>query len=129
MSEGSERAGTKRTRRIAQIAVSVALVVGIFAFAIPKLADYSAVWTAITHMTWVQIATLVFAMVGSLFTYWWQVAASMPGLSLWQAAVSNQTSTSVADTIPGGGYVAVGVSFAMYRSWDSRTRRSRCPPR
>lgn len=50
MSERSERAGRKRTRRIAQIVVSVALVIGIFAFAIPKLADYSTVWIAITHM-------------------------------------------------------------------------------
>ncbi|MDP9243274.1 MAG: YbhN family protein, partial [Actinomycetota bacterium] len=31
--------------------------------------------------------------------------------------VNNQTSTSIANTIPGGGVLAVGVSYTMYRSW------------
>jgi uncharacterized protein (TIRG00374 family) len=43
--------------------------------------------------------------------------AAMPGLGFWQAAVNNQTSTSIANTIPGGGVLAVGVSYTMYRSW------------
>ncbi|MDP9331008.1 MAG: YbhN family protein [Actinomycetota bacterium] len=107
----------KRLWRVLQIAVSISLVVGIFAYAIPKLATYSEVWKAITAMTWLEIATLVLAMVFNLFTYWFQNMAAIPGLGLWQAAVNNQTSTSVADTIPGGGYIAVGVSYAMYRSW------------
>jgi uncharacterized protein (TIRG00374 family) len=41
----------------------------------------------------------------------------MPGLTIAQAAVNNQTSTSIANTLPGGGAIAVGVSYAMYRSW------------
>jgi putative heme transporter len=107
----------KRIWRVLQIALSIALVVGIFAYAIPKFAAYSAVWKAITQMTWLEITTLVLATIFNLFTYWWQNMASIPGLGVWQAAVNNQTSTSVADTIPGGGYIAVGVSYAMYRSW------------
>jgi putative heme transporter len=107
----------KRPWRVLQIAVSIVLVVGIFAYAIPKLAAYSEVWKAITDMTWLELATLVLAMIFNLVTYWLQNMASIPGLGLWQAAVNNQTSTSVADTIPGGGYIAVGVSYAMYRSW------------
>jgi uncharacterized membrane protein YbhN (UPF0104 family) len=115
--EDPGRRKKKRLWRVLQIAVSIALVVGIFAYAIPKLAAYSEVWKAITEMTWLEIATLVLAMIFNLFTYWLQNMASIPGLGLWQAAVNNQTSTSVADTIPGGGYIAVGVSYAMYRSW------------
>jgi uncharacterized membrane protein YbhN (UPF0104 family) len=102
---------------VAQIVVSIVLVVGIFAFAIPKIADYSSVWTAIRNMTWLEIASLFVAMAFNLLTYWWQNMASIPGLGLWQAAVCNQTTTSVADTIPGGGYIAVGVGYAIYRSW------------
>jgi uncharacterized membrane protein YbhN (UPF0104 family) len=41
----------------------------------------------------------------------------MPGLTLGQAAVNNQTTTSVANTLPGGGAIAVPLSYAMYRSW------------
>ena len=40
-----------------------------------------------------------------------------PHLGLWQAAVNNQTSTTVANTMPGGGYVSIAVSYEMYRAW------------
>jgi len=83
----------------------------------PSGRGYSSVWSAITDRTWLEIATLFAAMVFNLLTYWWQNIASIPGLGLWQAAVCNQTTTSVADTIPGGGYIAVGVGYAIYRSW------------
>jgi uncharacterized membrane protein YbhN (UPF0104 family) len=112
-----ERPKKKLGWRIAQIAFSIALTVGIFVFAIPKLADYSAAWHAVTRMSPAKLAILVGAMVFNLVTYWWQNMASMRGLGFFQAAVNNQTTTSVADTVPGGGYLAVGVGYTMYRSW------------
>jgi uncharacterized membrane protein YbhN (UPF0104 family) len=107
----------KRIWRIVQIAFSVVLVVAIFVYAIPKLADYSAVWTTITAMTWLEITTLVAATIFNLFTYWWQNMASLPGLRTPQAAVCNQTTTTVADTVPAGGYIALGLTYGIYRSW------------
>jgi uncharacterized membrane protein YbhN (UPF0104 family) len=53
----------------------------------------------------------------NLVTYWWQNMVSIPNLGLWKAAVNNQTSTSVANTIPGGAYVALAVTYEMYRAW------------
>jgi uncharacterized protein (TIRG00374 family) len=117
MDEASGTHHRSRAWRIAQIALSVVVVVGIFAFAIPKIADYSSVWRAVTAMTWLELVSLVLAMVFNLLTYWWQNMSAMPGLGLWQAAVNNQTTTSIADTIPGGGYLAVPIGYAMYRSW------------
>jgi putative heme transporter len=110
-------AGRKRLKRAIQALISLVIVVAIFFYAIPKIADYGSVWQALTAMTWLELTTLVLAMVFNLATYWWQVMAAMPGLGFFQAAVINQTATSVADTIPGGGYVAVGVSYTIYRSW------------
>jgi uncharacterized membrane protein YbhN (UPF0104 family) len=107
----------KRVWRVVQILVSVGLVVAIFAYAIPKIADYKSVWKALTDMTGLELTSLVLAMLFNLLTYWLQNMASIPGLGLWQAAVNNQTTTSIADTIPGGGYIAVGVGYTMYRSW------------
>jgi uncharacterized membrane protein YbhN (UPF0104 family) len=43
--------------------------------------------------------------------------AAMPGLKLGQSAVNNQTSTSIANVFPGGGVIAVGIAYAMFRSW------------
>src|SRR5207253_9972756 len=53
----------------------------------------------------------------NIVTYWPMLVAAMPGLTLGQAAVVCQSSTSVAMTLPGGGAIAVGVSYAMYTSW------------
>ncbi|MDP9184585.1 MAG: lysylphosphatidylglycerol synthase domain-containing protein [Actinomycetota bacterium] len=111
------KARKKRIWRIAQIVISVVLVVAIFFYAIPKLADYSAVWDTIRAMTWLEIGTLFAATIFNLFTYWWQNMASLPGLRLSQAAVCNQTTTTIADTIPAGGYVALGLTYGIYRSW------------
>jgi uncharacterized membrane protein YbhN (UPF0104 family) len=103
--------------RAVQILVALAIVVVCFAYAIPQLADYSQVWTAITEMTTAEIGILLAATAFNLVTYWWQNMASLPGLKLWPAAVNNQTSTSVANTMPGGGAVAVAVSYGMYHRW------------
>jgi uncharacterized membrane protein YbhN (UPF0104 family) len=107
----------RRVKRVLQITLSAVLVIAIFVFAIPKLADYASVLDAIRAMTWLETASLIGAMVFNLFTYWWQNMASLPGLRLWPAAVCNQTTTTVADTVPAGGYIALGLTYAIYRSW------------
>jgi putative heme transporter len=107
----------KRLIRIAQILISLALVVGIFAFAIPKIANYGDVWRAVKNMTWLEISSLIAVSVLNIVTYWPLMVASMPGLTLGQAAVNNQSSTSIANTIPFGGFIANGVTYSMYRSW------------
>jgi uncharacterized protein (TIRG00374 family) len=63
------------------------------------------------------VATL--AAVGSvnLVTYWFVVIASLPGLRLRESAVVKQSATAVANTVPAGGAVAVGVTFTMLTSW------------
>ena len=114
-SDGSHR--PSRTKRLVQGAFSLAVVIAIFAFAIPRIADYSAVWSTITELTLIELTTLVLAMVFNLLTYWLQNMAALPGLSLGQAAVLTQTTTSVANTIPAGGAVAVGLTYSMLRSW------------
>src|SRR6059036_1317830 len=100
--EKIDRPARKLGFRIAQIAFSIALTAGIFVFAIPKLADYTAAWHAVTQMSAITLAVLVVATAFNLLTYRWQNMASMVGLGLFQAAVNNQTTTSVADTVPGG---------------------------
>lgn len=104
-------------KKIVGFVASLIIVVGIFAFAIPKFADYQAVWAAAQTMTPLEISALVAAMVFNLFTYWWANMAALPGLRLWPASVLTQTTTSVANTLPGGGAIAVGLTYTMQRSW------------
>jgi putative heme transporter len=106
-----------RVKKILGAVASVIIVVGIFVFAIPKFADYTAVWAAIKGMTPLEIASLFVAMIFNLFTYWWANMAALPGLRLWPASVLTQTTTSVANTLPGGGAIAIGLTYEILKSW------------
>jgi uncharacterized protein (TIRG00374 family) len=120
-SPASPPAPEKKRRKPAvtalQIALSLAIVVAVFAYALPKIADYSKVWAALRGLSSGQILILLAITAFNIFTYWPQMMASLPGLTLGQAAVNNQTSTTVANTVPAGGVVAIGVTYAIYRSW------------
>jgi uncharacterized protein (TIRG00374 family) len=100
-----------------QIAVSLAIIVAVFAFAIPKLADYSKVWDAVTSLTLWQVLALIGVTLFNIVSYWPQMVASLPGLTIAQAAVNNQSSTTVANTVPGGGFIANGVTIGMFHAW------------
>jgi hypothetical protein len=80
--EPAARARRKRIIRIAQVTFSVAIVVAIFAYAIPKFASYAAVWTVLQTLTWPQLGLLVAATLFNLVTYWLQLMAALPGLTL-----------------------------------------------
>jgi putative heme transporter len=111
--------GARRSplRRILSAAISLVIVAAIFVYAIPRFADYSAVWATITTLTPIEFTTLFLAMVFNLFTYWFANMAALPGLRLGPAAVVTQTTTSVANTIPAGGAVAVGLTYTILYSW------------
>jgi len=93
------------------------VVVAVFVGILPRIADLDRVWSIIASMSAGEVALLVGLAVWNLVTYWPMLVAAMPGLSLGQAAVVCQSSTTVAMTVPAGGAVAVGVSYAMYTSW------------
>jgi putative heme transporter len=111
------RHGRRRLLRVIQIVVSLGVVLGVFAGIVPKIADYSAVWTTIRSLTWFELLSLFAITALHSIAVLPQMVASLPGLTLAQAAVNYQASTTVANTLPGGGMLAVGVSYAMCRSW------------
>jgi len=104
-------------KRIAQGVVSLAIVVGIFVGVMPQIADYGEVWATITDLTGLEAASLLLLAFWNLATYWFVLVAALPGLRLREAAVVNQASTAVANTLPGGGAIGVGVTVAMLTSW------------
>lgn len=104
-------------KRIIQGVVSLAVVVGIFVGVMPRIASYGDVWDTIRAMTWLEVTTLVLIGLWNLVTYWMVLTAVLPGLTYPQAAISNQASTAIANTLPAGGALGVGVTYAMYSSW------------
>ncbi len=109
-----------RWKRILQGVVSTAVVVGIFAGIMPQIADYGDVFSTIGQMTGLEIGSLVLVGLWNLATYWFVLVAALPGLRLREAAVVNQASTAVSNTLPAGGAIGVGVTVAMLTSWGFR---------
>ncbi len=107
-------------RRLAQSLLSTAIVVGIFVGVMPRIANYRDVWDTITNMTQLEIGGLVIVGLWNLVTYWFVLVAALPGMRLREAAVVNQASTAVSNTLPGGSAIGVGVTVAMLRSWGFR---------
>jgi len=116
----ASRPGREIAGRVAQIALFVGIVVGVFAVVLPRVTDLGDVWAIIRSMSLTHYLLLACATVWNVVTYWPVVVAGLPGLTYPQAAVVNQSSTSVAMIVPGGGAIAVGVSYAMFRSWGFR---------
>ena len=104
-------------KRVIQAAISLVIVVGIFAGVMPLIADYGDVFATIRDMTGLEIGSLVIIGLWNLVTYWFVLVAALPGLRLREVAVVNQASTAVSNTLPAGGAIGVGVSIAMLTSW------------
>jgi uncharacterized membrane protein YbhN (UPF0104 family) len=103
--------------RWAQVTLSVIVVALIFGFLFPKLADYGEVWRTIADMTGLELGVLSLIALWNLISYWPVLTATLPGLRMREAAVSNLSSTAVANTLPGGGALGVGVTITTQHSW------------
>lgn len=115
----------RRLRRVASGLISLAIVVGAFWFFLPQFTSVSDIWASVRAMTGLEVAAVVLVALWNLVTYWLVMVSTMPGLKMKQAAVVTQSGTAVANTLPAGGAVGIGVSYAMYDSWGfSRSRSS-----
>jgi uncharacterized membrane protein YbhN (UPF0104 family) len=108
-------------RRILRAALPVTLVAGIFVFALPHFASYRSVGASIGAMTWSQALLVAAAAVGSMVASWTVICAVLPSIRLREAAVVNLGSNAVANTMPAGGALAMGVSWAMLSGWGIST--------
>lgn len=99
------------------IGVGIAVVAATFAFVLPRIANYGAVWSVVKELSWLQIAALVGATLLNLVTFAppWMVA--LPGLGFRRAFVLTQASTASTYLAPGGAAVGVGLAYAILRGW------------
>jgi hypothetical protein len=116
---GAEPAKKKRAtwKTVLSAVVGLVIVAGVFVYAIPKFADYSQIWAAMKTLTPLEFWSLFAATVFNLFTYWLANQAALPGIKLSRAAVLTQTTTTVANTLPAGGAIAVGLTYSILNSW------------
>jgi putative heme transporter len=103
-----------------RVAASLAIVAAVFVGVLPQLVDLSEVWRTIRAMTWLETSTLIGAAVWNLMTYWILLVVTVPGLSWVQAMIVTQSSTALANTLPGGPAFGLGLAYSMYSSWGFR---------
>jgi putative heme transporter len=113
----AERSGGAERRSWWKTALAVAVVVAVFGFFFPRLASYRDVWSTIQRLSPTEIAVLVVVSSWNLLTYWLFNISALPGLRIREAAVSNLASTAVANTVPAGAAVGIGVTASTLSSW------------
>ena len=109
--------GPPTWRRWLSFGLAAAVVVGVFVVILPQVSDMAEVWDTIRGLSGTAIAVLLAATVWNQITYWLVAVAALPGLTLGKAAVMNLASTAVANTVPAGGGVGVGLSATILGSW------------
>ncbi|HTJ67103.1 MAG TPA: lysylphosphatidylglycerol synthase transmembrane domain-containing protein [Actinospica sp.] len=115
-----QRGGSRRGQRLTQI-LAIVVLLAVFGFIFPKIASYSAAWDYVRAMSSGWLLTLIGVTALNLFTGWWFITTCLPGLSLPRAAAVNLSSTAVANTVPGGGAIALGVTWSMTSAWGFST--------
>ncbi len=111
----------RRGRKILRAVVSWVLVAAIFGFALPHFASYHSVWASLHAMTWSQVVLVAATAAASMVSVWFVITSVLPSIRLREAAVVNLGSNAVANTLPAGGALAMGVSWAMLSGWGVGT--------
>jgi uncharacterized membrane protein YbhN (UPF0104 family) len=109
-------------RRVLLATLSVLIVAGVFGLAFPRISSYGQEWHTVTAMTWPGIVLVSGATAFSLVATWVMITAFLPRLRLHQAAAVSLSSSAVANTVPAGGTVALGLSWRMMTSWGVGTQ-------
>jgi uncharacterized membrane protein YbhN (UPF0104 family) len=112
-----ERAPGSRRRRWIGIAVSVVLVVAVFGFLLPKLADYADVWDTVKDLDDGDALLLSLVGVWNLFALAPLVMTAQPGVRFVEGFVNINAGSAVANTVPGGSAIGIAINWAMFDSW------------
>src|SRR4029079_423772 len=92
-------------------------IAGVFAFALPKIANYGDVWGVVKGPSWEAICALLGAVLLNTATYGPPWRAALPGLSYGRATRVTLASTAMSTVAPGGAAVGMASSFAMLKAW------------
>jgi uncharacterized protein (TIRG00374 family) len=117
--EAQRRTGRNR---LIGVLVSAAVIGLVFAFVLPKIANYGDVWGLIRRMSWLWLAALIAAVALNVVTFAPPWVAALPGLGYLHALRVTLASTALSLVAPGGAAVGMATSFAMLRRWGVQGR-------
>jgi uncharacterized protein (TIRG00374 family) len=110
-------------RRYGPRAIGLVIVVVLFVFVLPRIADYGAVWRAISSLSWEAVLALVAAATLNILTFGPPWMAALPGLSYWRSLTVSLSSTAAANVMPGGDAVGLALTYGMLRGWAFTSAR------
>jgi putative heme transporter len=103
--------------RIVAIVLSIVVIGGVFAFALPRIANYGDVWDVVQGLSWKWITLLALSVLLNTATYGPPWMAALPGLSYFHSERLTLASTALSTVVPGGAAVGMASSFAMLKAW------------
>ena len=115
------KSARSRVRRWLPPTVAVVLVVGIFVFVLPRIADYRQVWDVVKTLSWEEAVLLLVVTAINVVTYAPPFMAALPGLRFMPALTLTQASTASTYVAPGGAAVGMTLAYAMLRAWGFAT--------
>ncbi len=102
-----------RKRQVITALIGLVIMVLIFAFLFPHLADYRAAFTKLAAMPPLWIWLTVAAGLLNIAVYPITTEAALPGIGYRASFVNRQAGFLVSNIVPGGGAVAVGTQYAI----------------
>lgn len=99
------------------ITVTVAVLVAVFGFVIPQLADYKDILGFVENISassWLVIAALALAF---LLAYPIVLMQVIRTLRFREAFANHMAGTALTNSVPSGGAMALPLNYAMYMSW------------
>lgn len=99
------------------IGVTIFVLVLVFGFVLPKLADYRAVLDYIGDITTAEWFVLGLLTIWFLFAYPIVLVQALRTLRIREAFVNHTTGTAITNTLPSGGALALPVNYTIYMSW------------
>lgn len=115
--EAPERKHRPWWHQAISVGITIIVLVAVFGFVIPNLADYRAVLDtvgAISISGWFMIS---FAAILFLLAYPLVLVQVLPTLRFREAFVNHMAGTAVTNAVPSGGAIALPLNYAMYMSW------------
>jgi uncharacterized membrane protein YbhN (UPF0104 family) len=99
------------------ITVTVIVLVAVFGFVIPQLADYKDILGFVSEIpvtTWLVLAAFSIAF---LLAYPIVLMQAIRTLRFREAFTSHMAGTAVTNSVPSGGAIALALNYTMYLSW------------
>jgi len=103
--------------RAISVAVTVIVLVVVFGFVIPNLADYREVLESVGRISVAGWVVIGFTALLFLLAYPLVLVQVFPTLRFREAFTNHMAGTAVTNAVPSGGAIALPLNYAMYMSW------------